>query len=95
MPHKVEVHPLLKAKFKTLFQAVPTVNFLKLAHFCNTNFQAFRLKNRYIPGIFDQCNNGRCKWIHKAATKEEAEKLVTAFNKVLKNPEEVTGKIGT
>eukprot|EP00957_Ditylum_brightwellii_P069666 5290561-Ditylum_brightwellii.AAC.1 len=40
MPHKVEVHPLLKAKFKTLFQSVPTVNFLKLAHFCNTNFQA-------------------------------------------------------
>eukprot|EP00957_Ditylum_brightwellii_P134932 10287809-Ditylum_brightwellii.AAC.1 len=46
--HKVEVHPLLKAKFKTLFQAVPTVNFLKLAHFCNTIFQALGLKNRCI-----------------------------------------------
>eukprot|EP00957_Ditylum_brightwellii_P151206 11513597-Ditylum_brightwellii.AAC.1 len=74
---------------------VPNVNFLKLAQFCNTNFQALGLKNRCIPGIFDQCNNGHCKRLHKAATKEEAEKPIAAFEKALKNSEEVAGKIGT
>eukprot|EP00957_Ditylum_brightwellii_P105523 8043895-Ditylum_brightwellii.AAC.1 len=32
-------------------KVVPTVNFLKLAHFCNTNSQVLGLKNRCIPGI--------------------------------------------
>eukprot|EP00957_Ditylum_brightwellii_P064529 4897100-Ditylum_brightwellii.AAC.1 len=65
-----------------------------MSQFCNTTFQAQGVKNRGIPGIFDQCNNWHCKHLHKVATKEETEKLVTAFDKALKNPEEVAGKIG-
>eukprot|EP00957_Ditylum_brightwellii_P119935 9152899-Ditylum_brightwellii.AAC.1 len=66
------------------FHTVSNVIFSKLAQFCNLKFQALGLKNRCIPGIFDQCNNGHCKQPHKAATKDEAEKLVTAFEKASK-----------